>query len=136
MQIDHLDHPCCDAVIAGQTFHPSDNDAVYAVFVGKNGPCGVTVEPGKLRPWLRLTPGIQLPADACDGFERFTFECEDDSMVDLVVDRDDGEITLRVDLPGLEPEVVEKTLVPQLAWVDEVALPAVRSYLERLYRTA
>jgi hypothetical protein len=87
-----------------------------------------------MHPWMRLAPGVQIPQGARKGFERYQFECDDDAMVDLKVDLKDGEVSLRCDLDDLEPETVARALEPLLAWVDDVAYPAVVAYLERQYR--
>ena len=58
-------------VLCGQTLWPFDDDAVYAVYRLENLSCGLTVEKGSKSPYLRLTPGIQLPPELRDGFERF-----------------------------------------------------------------
>jgi hypothetical protein len=134
MLFSNIDHPCNGATVCGQTFHPADDDCVYAVFDLKNCSCGVAVEKGRMHPWMRLAPGVQIPQGARKGFERYQFECDDDAMVDLKVDLKDGEVSLRCDLDDLEPETVARALEPLLAWVDDVAYPAVVAYLERQYR--
>lgn len=122
------------ATICGVTFHPCDDDEVYAVFHLNNCCCGATVPMGSTIPYLRLTPGVQIPPAARAGFDRFLFECDDDEMVDLKVDTIDGELVLRRNLNSLDPGEVERVLDPALHWIDNVAFPAVMAYIADVYR--
>jgi len=121
-------------VVCGETLKPFDEDAVYAIYRMSNAVCGLTVEKGSKNPYLRLTPGIQVPKELRDGFERFQFECDDDGMLDLSIDRKDGELVLRRDLRNLQPETIERTLAPALAWVNDVAYPAIMAHIAAYYR--
>lgn len=124
------------AVICGKTFYPTEEDSVCAVFDLDGCSCGVTVEEGRSNPYLRLTPGIQLPPEARDGFRRFQFEHDDDAMMDLSLDADDGEVTLRHDLENLDVETVADALPPLLDWVERAAYPALAAYVEECVRRA
>lgn len=122
------------ATVCGKTFLPSDEESSYAVFRLSNHSCGVIVEKGKRHPRLRLMPGIQIPREARGGFEPFQFECDDEQMVDLCLDRTDGELTLHRNLCSDDPAEVERVLAPALKWVDEVACPAIMAYIAKTYR--
>lgn len=117
------------AQICGKTFLPADDDNVFAVFDLGSCACGVTVEKGSSNPYLRLTPSVMVPPEARDGFRRFLFEHDDDMMLDLGFDEDDGEVTLRRDLGSLDRAEVEQTLAPLLEWVGKVAYPAIMGYV-------
>ncbi len=122
------------ATVCGQTFRPCGDDESYAVFRLENCSCGVLARAGESKPYLRILPGVQIPPEARAGFERFLFECDDDEMVDLEIDRDDGEVFMRRDLRSLEPDEVERVAGPALAWVDRVAFPAVAAYIADVCR--
>lgn len=122
------------ARVCGQVLAPCDGDSVYAIYRMKNCSCGLTVEKGSKAPYLRLTPGIQLPRELRASFERFQFECDDESMVDLELDRGDGELTLRRGLRSADdPAAIEEALAPMLTWVDEVAYPALIEHIRSYY---
>lgn len=129
MQINHNALPCCDARICGHAFKAADEDSCYAVFSLDSCACGVTIEEGSATPWLRLTPAVQLPPCARDGFVRFQFEHADPSLVELTADTVDGELTLRRDLPDLSPAAIEPILQAALTWIDTQAYPAVSGYI-------
>ncbi len=122
------------ATVCGRTFRPAAEDSSYAVYRLDNCACGVTVEKGKSRYYLRITPGVQMPAETRAGFERFQFECDDDELVDLDLDLEDGELVLRRDLRSDAPEDVEDALKPALEWVDRVAYPAIMAFIAQTYR--
>ena len=124
------------ATVCGQKFCPEADDSSFAVFGLEHYSCGVTVEKGKARPYLRITPGIQVPKEARAGFERFLFECDDEEMVDFDLDHNDGELVVRRDLRSDSPEDVERALAPTLKWLDEVACPAVMAFIAQTYREA
>lgn len=121
------------AVIAGATYLPAGDDAVYAIYRMPHLSCGVTVEVGGGQDYLRLTPSIQIPYEARDGFARFQFECDDERIVDLRFDAFDGEITMRLDLDEVSAECIERTLKPALAWIDEEMCPEIVEYIARVY---
>lgn len=121
------------ATVCGQTLRPCDDDSAYAVFHMRNVTCGATVEKGSQRPYLRLTPALQVPRKGRRDFERFLFECDDDAMLDLRFDENDGEITLRRDLRNLSVETIEGELAPLLAWIDKGVYPQVMGYIADLY---
>ena len=121
------------ATVCGQTLRACDDDSAYAVFRMRNVTCGVTVEKGTQRPYLRLTPALQIPRKGRRNFERFLFECDDDALLDLRFDERDGEITLRRDLRNLRPETIEAELAPLLAWIDKDVYPQVMGYVAGLY---
>lgn len=123
------------SVLCGQTLHPFDEDAVYAIYRMPNIACGLTVEKGSKNPYLRLTPGIQIPKELRDGFERFQFECDDDGMLDLTIDRSDGELVLRRDVRNLDIKTLEAALAPTLSWLNDVAHPAIMEYVAAYYRS-
>lgn len=135
MQINHNDLPCCDALICDQIFRADDDTSCYAIFNLASCSCGVTIEAGSGAPWLRLCPGIQIPPCAREGFGRFQFKHPDESMVDLRIDTKDGEITLRRDLPGLDPADVEPVLHETLTWLDTTACPAIVNYVRTSCRS-
>lgn len=119
------------ATVCGQTLRAADEDSAYAVYRMPSSACGVTFEQGTRKPYLRLCPAIQIPEAARAGFERFVFECEDDRMVDLKLDEDDGEVTLVRNFAEQTPEAAERALAPLLAWLDGSAMPQVRDYVRR-----
>lgn len=121
------------ATIAGATYLPAGDDAVYAIYRMPHLSCGVTVEVGGGQDYLRLTPSIQIPYEARDGFARFQFECDDEQIVDVRFDACDGELTMRLDIDEVSPECIEATLKPTLAWMDEVMYPEVVDYIARVY---
>lgn len=136
MLCNHNDLELDGVVIANGTFRPADEDSVYAIYHLGNTACGVTVEQGQRVPYLRLTPAIQIPREGRGNFERFLFECDDETMVDLNFDANDGEITLRRNLRTTDPAEIERVLVPALRWIDEVAYPAIMAYIAALYPLA
>lgn len=121
------------AQVCGHTLYPADGDSVFTVIRMPHVSCGVTVEKGVNKPYLRLAPGIQVPVEGRAGFERFLFECDDDEMVDLKFDAKDGEIVVNRPLAGLSAADVERALTPALAWVDQVVYPEVMGYVAGLY---
>ena len=114
----------CGATVCGQVLHPCDNDSVYAIYQLKRCVCGVTVETGSRWPYLRLTPGIQVPEGVRDDFERAMFESDEETLGDVDLDRRDGEVTVRVSLDSADLATVENALTAALQWVDDVAYPA------------
>ena len=117
------------AVIAGATYLPAGDDAVYAVYRLPHLSCGVTVEVGGGQDYLRLTPSVQIPLEAREGFDRFQFECDDERMVDLRFDSCDGELTLRIDLDEVSAPCIEAALTPTLVWMDEEMYPEIVQYV-------
>ena len=134
MQIDHNNLPCCDVRLCDQVFKAADNDSCYAIFTLPSCACGVTIEEGSGAPWLRLTPAVQLPPCTREGFGRFQFEHPNAELVDLVADTRDGEITLRRDLPNLDPATIEPVLQEALTWIDTVGYPAITFYIHTACR--
>lgn len=130
----HNDLAVTGATVCGKTFFPIGDDSSCAVFRLGNFSCGAIVEKGKRHPRLRLAPGIQVPREARDGFERFLFECDDDQMVDLDLDDADGELVVRRNLRSDDPAEVERVLAPMLQWIEGVACPAVMAHISQVYR--
>ncbi len=120
------------AVIAGATYLPAGDDAVYAIYRLPHLSCGVTVEVGG-QDYLRLTPSVQIPLEAREGFGRFQFECDDERMVDVRLDALDGELTLRIDLDEVSVPCIEAALAPALVWIDEEMYPEIVEYVAGAY---
>ncbi len=115
--------------VCGQTLALCDDDSVYGIYELSNCACGVTVETGSSRPYLRLTPAIQVPARMCRGFARAMFDADDETLDDLELDERDGEITMRVRLTSTDADELERELSAALAWVDAVGCPTVMKYV-------
>ncbi len=115
--------------VCGQVLALCDDDSVYAIYELANCACGVTVETGSARPYLRLTPAIQIPARMCHGFARAMFDADDEALDDLELDERDGEITMRVRLTSIDADELERELGAALAWVDAVGYPAAMGYV-------
>ena len=115
--------------VCGQVLALCDDDSVYAVYELSNCACGVTVETGSARPYLRLTPAVQVPTRMCRGFARAMFEADDETLDDLELDERDGEVTMRVRLESADADELERTLAEALSWVDGVGYPAVMRYV-------
>ena len=76
---------------------------------------------------------MQIPREARRGFERFQFECDDEEMVELSFQPKYGEVVLRRDIRDYEPQTIERTLMPKLAWFDEHFYPLVIDYVASVY---
>lgn len=129
----HNETGLAGAQVCGSALYPADGDSVYAVIRMPNMSCGITVEAGNGKPYLRFTPAIQVPAAGREGFERFQFECDDEEMVDLKFDPKDGEVVLRRPLSGLSVPEVERVLKPTMAWLNAIVYPQVMGYIEGAY---
>ena len=101
------------ATVCGQKFCPEADDSSFAVFRLEHYSCGVTVEKGKARPYLRITPGIQVPKEARAGFERFLFECDDEEMVDFDLDHNDGALLRAQERLGLVSWIISSIFVSE-----------------------
>lgn len=119
------------ATVCGQVLRAADEDSAYAIYLLPSCACGVTFEQGRRRPYLRACPAIQIPEAAREGFERFVFESEDERMVDLKLDEDDGEVTVVRAIDEQTVEAAQRELAPLLAWIDEEAMPAMRAYVRQ-----
>lgn len=123
------------AVVAGQRLRACDEDSVYAVYRRPNCSCGAVVELGARQPFIRFSPGVQIPPAARAGFERFVFEHDDDDMVDLDIDKKDGEVTLQRPIYTVTAEEAERLIAPTVDWVNDVAYPAIMAYIASVYQT-
>ncbi|MDO4805697.1 MAG: hypothetical protein Q4A07_00470 [Coriobacteriales bacterium] len=86
--------PFDNQVICGERLVPADEDSAHAIYVRHGRVCGVTYEKGVSQPYLRFSPGYQLPPWARDKkpFKRFVWECEDERAVNIRLDTHDGEL--------------------------------------------
>lgn len=104
--------------ILGETFSPADDDSAQAVYERNGRVCGVTYESGAVHPYLRYSPGYQLPPNARDkgAWRRFVWNFEDDRAVNLKMDVRDGEVLyISKNLPGIVD--LEKTVDGDLDFV-------------------
>ena len=86
--------PFDNQVVCGVKLVPADGGSAHATYVRHERVCGVTYESGVSQPYLRFSPGYQLPPWARDKkpFKRFVWECEDDRAVNIALDTRDGEL--------------------------------------------
>lgn len=136
MQINTNGMPCEGATLCGATLRPADDDSQWGVVHRGTFTCGFTVETGRSNPFLRMTPAVQVPQFCREGFERWQFEHDDESMMDLALDERDGEVVVRRDLKGLEASDVEPVLSELLDWLETTGVPAVKGYIAASLATA
>lgn len=116
--------------ICDQKLAACDDDSAYAIYQLSDCYCGVTFEDSSdRRPYLRLTPGVQIPSEVRPGFTRMIFESDDERLADLTLDEFDGEITMRVRVSSLEKDEVERELSAALEWLDKSGYPAIMRYV-------
>ncbi len=78
----------------GVPFCPNDEDSAFATYERNGRSCAVICEMCDGEPYLKFCPDWQIPAGARsrDAWNRFAFESDDDRMLELHVDFEDGEV--------------------------------------------
>lgn len=87
--------PVDGTIVAGSVFTAVDEDSASAVFERNGRVCGIIYEMGSNRPYLRCSPGYQIPPFARNrsAWLEYMWNLDDDRAFDIRLDEDDGELT-------------------------------------------
>lgn len=119
--------------LGGQTLVQYDDDSCYAAYELRNLGVGMTYETNAQHPYLRLTPAIKIPENARKGVRELLFTHPDERFADLSIDESDGEIIMQRILR--DPARAEAELADCLAFLDDVAWPALIAHVSNLLET-
>lgn len=117
--------PLDGAELCGQKLRQVDQDSLGCAFDLGNIGCGVTYETGAPKPYLRLTPAVQVPEDAREAVKELLFTHPDERFADMSLDAEDGELVMRRTIRSGRFEDAGAELEDCLAFLDEVAWPAI-----------